>query len=189
MHNDRILFSFPPFRYTFGNGGTPFYTALKEQSDRNMYPWQWHNMKQKYSYARSVINQLTNEKYYEFTLTGQFEDVHGVRADLQWKNLNRKRGLPKRELALEHDLPEEDTTLERLAQEQAPENVLPEENLKGEPALKHDLPDEDTSLEQVLEQALENDLSEENPEWEPALEHDPPEEDPERVFPHAPKVR
>ena len=73
-----------------------------------MYPWQWHNMKQKYSYARSVINLLTNEKYYEFTLTGQFEDVHGVRADLQWKNLNRKRGVAKWEPALEYDLPEED---------------------------------------------------------------------------------
>ena len=79
-----------------------------------MYPWQWHNMKQKYSYARSVINLLTNEKYYEFTLTGQFEDVHGVRADLQWKNLNRKRGVPEWEPALEHDLQEN------------PERVLPQ---------------------------------------------------------------
>ena len=108
MLHKHIFVSYPSFRYTFGNGGTPFYTALKEQSERNMYPWQWHNMKQKYSYARSVINLLTNEKYYEFTLTGQFEDVHGVRADLQWKNLNRKRGLPEWEPALEYDLPEED---------------------------------------------------------------------------------
>ena len=108
MLHKHILVSFPSFRYTFGNGGTPFYTALKEQSDRNMYPWQWHNMKQKYSYARSVINLLTNEKYYEFTLTGQFEDVHGVRADLQWKNLNRKREIPEWEPTLEQDLPEED---------------------------------------------------------------------------------
>ena len=108
MLNKHILVSFPSFRYTFGNGDTPFYTALKEQSDRNMYPWQWHNMKQKYSYARSIINLLANEKYYEFTLTGQFEDVHGVRADLQWKNLNRKREITEWEPTLEQDVPKED---------------------------------------------------------------------------------
>ena len=50
---------------------------MKEESDRGMRPWQWSNMKSKYSYAQSLINNLCDEKRYEFTLTGKFEDVIG----------------------------------------------------------------------------------------------------------------
>jgi hypothetical protein len=51
---------------------------LKEQSDRGERPWQWSNMKNRYSSAQSVINsRLCDEKRYEFTLTGKFEDVVG----------------------------------------------------------------------------------------------------------------
>ena len=34
-------------------------------------------MKNRYSYAQSLINNLCDEKRYEFTLTGKFEDVIG----------------------------------------------------------------------------------------------------------------
>ena len=67
----------PTFKYRFGSSSTPFYTALKEQSDRGERPWQWSNMKNRYSSAQSVINSLCDEKRYEFTLTGKFEDVVG----------------------------------------------------------------------------------------------------------------
>ena len=61
---------------------------LKKQSSRNYRPWEWHNLKQEYGYADYVIDQLCNENYYEFTLTGQFEDVHGVHAAIQWREID-----------------------------------------------------------------------------------------------------
>ena len=45
-----------------------------------------------WSHARPIINELTNEAWYEFTLTGQFEDVIGKKADVNWKS-NRKRSM------------------------------------------------------------------------------------------------
>ena len=53
-------------------------------------------MKQKYRSAQGVINTLTNEKFYEFTLTGQFEDVLGTHADIQWSPPTRRRGIRRR---------------------------------------------------------------------------------------------
>lgn len=81
----------PTFRYTIGDHNIPFYTALKEKSQQNTYPWQWHNMLQRYPHAQAIINRLTDENYYTFTLTGQFEDTHGVRAELKWSNPEAKR--------------------------------------------------------------------------------------------------
>ena len=42
-----------------------------------MHPWQWSDMKNRYSSAQAIINALVDEKLYEFTLTGKFEDVVG----------------------------------------------------------------------------------------------------------------
>ena len=78
-------------RYTIGDLNVPFYAALKEKSQQNIYPWQWHAMLQRYPHAQSVINSLTDENYYTFTLTGQFEDTHGVRAELKWSNFVARR--------------------------------------------------------------------------------------------------
>lgn len=89
----------PTFKYRFGSGSIPFYKALKEQSDRNTRPWQWHDVKQKYSSAQRVINTLVDEKYYEFTLSGQFEDVLGTHADIQWHSLTSKRSVPLQDTA------------------------------------------------------------------------------------------
>jgi hypothetical protein len=52
-------------------------------------------MKSRYPYAQGVINTLTNQGWYEFTLNGQFEDVIGQYADIQWKTgrLSGKRSL------------------------------------------------------------------------------------------------
>lgn len=102
--NHRGSGSRPTFRYNIGDANTPMYTALKQQSDRNMHPWQWNNVKQRYSSAQSVINHLTSEGYYEFPLSGQFEDVSGIRADIQWKTMNGKREVSEWTPALSFDL-------------------------------------------------------------------------------------
>lgn len=67
----------PSFAYKMGDANTPFYEALKKASERNLHPWQWHAMKQKYPSAQTTIDSLIDEKFYEFTLTGQFEDIVG----------------------------------------------------------------------------------------------------------------
>jgi len=44
--------------------------------------------------AQNTINDLTNEGWYEFTLTGQFEDVIGQHADVKWiQGSSKKRSL------------------------------------------------------------------------------------------------
>ena len=130
----------PTVNYHFGSASTPFYTDLKRQSDRGSYPWLWSEMKNRYSGAQSVINSLTDERRYEFTLTGKFEDVIGQHAEVQWKteNLSGK----KRSLIGEQQLNEEDFP-ESLSDEDPPEifpappvvKIIPakyEENFKPE---------------------------------------------------------
>ncbi|XP_001639919.2 aerolysin [Nematostella vectensis] len=80
-------------KYRFGDASTPLYQDLKDKSSRNIRPWQWHDMTSRYQYAQSLINQLADERLYEFTLTGQFEDVVGQDASVLWKtvSLNGKR--------------------------------------------------------------------------------------------------
>jgi len=78
--------------YKFGSASTPFYTELKRQSQQNQAPWQWHNMKQKYSYANSLINNLVNEGKYEFTLTGKFEDIIGNDASIEFYGSSSTQG-------------------------------------------------------------------------------------------------
>ena len=41
-------------------------------------------MRQKYSYAQSLINNLVNKGKYEFTLSGKFEDVIGNDASIHF---------------------------------------------------------------------------------------------------------
>ncbi|EDO29913.1 predicted protein [Nematostella vectensis] len=93
----------PTFKYKFGDSSTPFYSALKKQSDRSMRSWEWHEMKARYSHAQTLINALTDESKYEFTLTGQFEDVIGHHVDIHWSTTSLKvpRGL-ERTLAETH---------------------------------------------------------------------------------------
>ncbi|XP_005096128.1 aerolysin-like [Aplysia californica] len=74
----------PTVHYRFGNARVPFYEALKEESDSLQRPWLWADMKQRYTYGQNVINRLTREGRYEFTLTGKFDDVAGNDVQIQW---------------------------------------------------------------------------------------------------------
>lgn len=60
--------------YTFGNDQKPFYEDLEEQIDQNMYPWQWHALRQLYPDVQYYIDQLLNVDLYSFTMAGQFEE-------------------------------------------------------------------------------------------------------------------
>ena len=71
-------------KHNFGDVQKPFYEALKEQSDENMHPWQWHAMKQRYPTTRNLIDILTNEDLYTFTMTGQFEETTEYEAKSTW---------------------------------------------------------------------------------------------------------
>ncbi|XP_059171451.1 uncharacterized protein LOC131952696 [Physella acuta] len=77
----------PTFNYRFGDSSTPFYTALKRESDTNSLPWLWNDMANAYSSARSLIKYLSNEDLYVFTLTGKFEDVVGKNVDVRWDEI------------------------------------------------------------------------------------------------------
>ena len=63
-------------------------------------------MKSRYSGAQGVINSLSNEGMYEFTLTGEFEDVIGQYADIQWKTepLTGKRSVLEKLLSTDDAL-------------------------------------------------------------------------------------
>ena len=118
-HNDyKGSGSRPTVNYRFGSARTPFYTDLKTQSNRNMLPWLWTEMKNRYSGAQDVINLLTDERRYEFTLTGKFDDVIGQHAEVRWttENLDRK----KRSLIGKQPLDEEGFS-ESLSDEDPPE--------------------------------------------------------------------
>ena len=61
--------------HTFGSAKKPFYEDLKDQSEQNMYPWQWHALKQRHPYAQYYIDELTKKDLYAFTMVGQFEET------------------------------------------------------------------------------------------------------------------
>jgi len=84
------------FDYKFGDADTSFWEALHKQSRDNYRPWEWINMKQRWTYAGTVIDKLTKEKNYQFTLRGKFEDVQGYKVEIRWKNPKRRRKMPMR---------------------------------------------------------------------------------------------
>lgn len=86
--------NFLRFNYKFGDADTSFWEALHKQSRYNSRPWDWMNMKQRWTYAGTVIDKLTKEKYYQFTLRGKFEDVQGYKVEFKWKNSKRRRKMP-----------------------------------------------------------------------------------------------
>ncbi|XP_005112200.1 uncharacterized protein LOC101845516 [Aplysia californica] len=74
----------PTFNYRFGDSSKPFYEALKGESEMMSQPWMWADMKANNRDSQSVIDSLTKEGRYEFTLTGRFEDVQGKDVRVQW---------------------------------------------------------------------------------------------------------
>lgn len=89
----------PAFNYRFGTETTPFYSALKRQSDSRSEPWLWNLMLQKYPDARRIINRLTDETQYEFTLNGRLEFVEGTDASVVWEKVN----ITKRDVLVNDD--------------------------------------------------------------------------------------
>ena len=74
----------PQVNYKFGSGSKPFYDDLRWKCGQNKSPWQWLIMKEKYSNAKTLIEDLVNEAKYEFTLNGKFEDVIGTNAAIHF---------------------------------------------------------------------------------------------------------
>ncbi|XP_059177061.1 uncharacterized protein LOC131956561 [Physella acuta] len=92
-HVHRGIGDRPTFNYTFGDKHIPFYHALKQQSDRNAEPWLWVDLKHAYTSSQSMINQLTDEKNYEFNVTGWFT-LYGIKVENEVstpKQISRKR--------------------------------------------------------------------------------------------------
>ena len=53
-----------------------------------MSPWQWHDLKQKYTYTDDLIKSLVDQGKYEFTLTGKFEDIMGNDISVEYDELS-----------------------------------------------------------------------------------------------------
>nr|AXH38019.1 physalysin [Physella acuta] len=90
----------PTFNYRFGDAGTPFYTALKRQSETNSQPWLWNDLRNAYPYAQNLINDLCNENRYVFTVNGRFDDVIGTHTEFRWDaipNRQKKRSADRGE--------------------------------------------------------------------------------------------
>ncbi|XP_059173042.1 aerolysin-like [Physella acuta] len=81
----------PTVNYKFGDAKTPFYTALKRQSETNSRPWLWTEMQSAQGNAGNYIRQLTNESEYVFTLKGKFDDVVGKHVDVTWEGMEANR--------------------------------------------------------------------------------------------------
>ncbi|XP_055893170.1 uncharacterized protein LOC129927597 [Biomphalaria glabrata] len=81
----------PTVPYTFGDKSEAFYTALKRESETQAMPWLWNEMIKNYPSARQLINRLTNETQYEFTLNGKLEHVAGTKIDVIWENARLSR--------------------------------------------------------------------------------------------------
>ena len=93
--------------YTFGDANRPFYEDLKQKVQQNVYPWQWHAMKEHFPSLQYYIDALTNEDLYVFTMAGQFEEVTEYEVHSKWE--------PSRPI---NQLPE---TAKRLAKKQKDE--------------------------------------------------------------------
>ncbi|XP_055889503.1 uncharacterized protein LOC129926914 [Biomphalaria glabrata] len=81
----------PTYNFRFGNANNPFYKDLKKQSDNNDGVWMWGMLFQKFPDARRVINRLTDETQYEFTLKGRLEKVEGTYISVKWDKLKQNR--------------------------------------------------------------------------------------------------
>ncbi|XP_013066109.2 uncharacterized protein LOC106054676 [Biomphalaria glabrata] len=94
----------PSIPYTFGDQSEAFYAALKRQSEHQARPWLWNEMINNYPSARHLINRLTDESQYEFTLSGKLEHVAGTKIDVIWENarLNRRSVPDKRKSNISH---------------------------------------------------------------------------------------
>uniref|UniRef100_A0A2C9LXY7 Aerolysin-like C-terminal domain-containing protein n=1 Tax=Biomphalaria glabrata TaxID=6526 RepID=A0A2C9LXY7_BIOGL len=81
----------PTYNYCFGDSYVPMYKALKKQSDNNEGPWMWGMLFQKFPNARQVINRLTDETQYQFSLTGKLEKVEGTSVNVKWEKMKLNR--------------------------------------------------------------------------------------------------
>ncbi|KAK6986687.1 Biomphalysin 3 [Biomphalaria glabrata] len=81
----------PSYNFRFGNANIPFYKDLKKQSDNNEGVWMWGMLFQKFPDARRVINRLTDETQYQFTLTGKLEKVEGTSINVKWQKVKLNR--------------------------------------------------------------------------------------------------
>ena len=77
----------PDVTYTMGSSEESFVKVLKRQSQRGDSPWLWNDMRQKYDWLSNVVNVLTSERLYEFTLEGKFYDVSGLNFDVKWADV------------------------------------------------------------------------------------------------------
>ncbi|PFX18678.1 uncharacterized protein LOC111339199 [Stylophora pistillata] len=77
----------PIFKYKIGTEKVPFYTFLKQASQRGDSPWLWNLMKQNKPYSKTAIDILTDESLYEFELEGKFHDVAGFDFNVQWDDV------------------------------------------------------------------------------------------------------
>uniref|UniRef100_A0A9I3VSE0 Aerolysin-like C-terminal domain-containing protein n=1 Tax=Biomphalaria glabrata TaxID=6526 RepID=A0A9I3VSE0_BIOGL len=81
----------PTFNYRFGDASFSFYEALKKQSANREGPWMWGMLFQKFPNARHVIDRLTDESQYQFTLTGKLEKVEGTHIYIKWEKMPQGR--------------------------------------------------------------------------------------------------
>ena len=91
----------------------------------NQAPWQWHNVKQRYSHAENLINNLVSEGKYEFTLTGKFEDIMGSDASIHWVGDPTPAGKRDAESVSETDSTDTEKPVEFKPQEGDPAPVNP----------------------------------------------------------------
>ncbi|KAH9488922.1 hypothetical protein Btru_058743 [Bulinus truncatus] len=78
----------PTIKHRFGSTSVPFYTALRREVESQSRPWLWTEMFKNYPTARNVINSLTDEAQYEFTLHGTLAQVAGTKIDVNWETVN-----------------------------------------------------------------------------------------------------
>uniref|UniRef100_A0A182YTK7 Aerolysin-like C-terminal domain-containing protein n=1 Tax=Biomphalaria glabrata TaxID=6526 RepID=A0A182YTK7_BIOGL len=77
----------PTFNYRFGDASVSFFEALKKQSVNKEGPWMWGMLFQKFPIARHVIDRLTDESQYQFSLTGKLEKVEGTHIYIEWEKI------------------------------------------------------------------------------------------------------
>ena len=77
----------PVFKYKIGTATVPFYKFLKQASQRGESPWRWHLLKQNIPKTQTVLDELTDESLYEFTLHGKFHDVAGLDFNVKWNDV------------------------------------------------------------------------------------------------------
>ncbi|KAI8798797.1 Biomphalysin 22 [Biomphalaria glabrata] len=80
--------------HAFGDHLEPFYEAIKRQYTSSAKPWLWMEMTKNNPPVTRIIDVMSREEQYTFTVSGKLERVWGSKIDVVWEKGRNIRSVP-----------------------------------------------------------------------------------------------